>query len=84
MRAALIIVAFLSGCAISPEQRADSLIARFGPVCDRLGFDRNTDAWRNCVLQQGGIAQSNAAAYNAAMQRSRTTCTTYGAQTTCN
>ena len=73
----------LAGCAITPEQRAERMVSRFGPVCDKLGFQPDSDAWRNCVLQQSGIAQSNAAAFNAAMQNRSRTCSTYGANTTC-
>ena len=47
----------LSGCA-TPEQRAvqqqqniDRMISTYGPACERLGFQGNTDAWRNCILQ---------------------------------
>lgn len=84
MRYAVVLL-LLAGCAITPEQRAATMISRFGPVCDKLGFQPNTDGWRNCVLQQAGIAQSSAATFNAAMQQSRPrTCTTIGGTTTCN
>jgi len=48
--------ASLAGCA-SPAQQAavmeremDRMIVVYGPACERLGFSKNTDAWRNCVL----------------------------------
>jgi hypothetical protein len=47
----------LAGCA-TPEQRAeqvakevDNMIATYGPACERLGYSRNDDNWRNCVLR---------------------------------
>ncbi|CAN5161343.1 hypothetical protein BH11PSE11_BH11PSE11_17620 [soil metagenome] len=46
----------LGGCA-TPEQRAADLereVAQmmqiYAPACEHLGFQRNTDAWRNCIL----------------------------------
>lgn len=82
MRYAVVLL-LLAGCAITPEDRAERMISRFGPVCDKLGFQAESDAWRNCVLQQAGIAQQNAAAYSAAIQQRQRTCHTYGATTTC-
>jgi hypothetical protein len=38
----------LSGCA-TPEQWAGDVIAAYGPYCDKLGYQRDTDAWRQCV-----------------------------------
>lgn len=65
----------LSGCA-TPEQRAERQIQVLGPYCDKLGFQRDTDGWRNCV-------QTQANQRGAAVQRSMT-CTTLGSTTTCN
>ncbi|TFW02989.1 hypothetical protein E4K72_13300 [Oxalobacteraceae bacterium OM1] len=49
--------ALLTACA-TPEQRAashlsdvDQLVAEYGPACDKLGYARNSDPWRNCLLQ---------------------------------
>jgi hypothetical protein len=39
---------FLSGCA-TPEQWAGEVMAAYGPYCDKLGYQRDTDAWRQCV-----------------------------------
>jgi hypothetical protein len=59
MRAMIIVVAsvLLTACA-TPEQRAayhasevDSLVQEYGAACDKLGFNRNSDQWRNCILQ---------------------------------
>lgn len=32
------------------EREMDRMIAVYGPACERLGFSKNTDVWRNCVL----------------------------------
>lgn len=47
----------LASCA-TPEQRAlqqeqyiDTMITVYGTACEKLGFHRDTDVWRNCVLQ---------------------------------
>ena len=41
----------LSGC-VTAEQRAARITAEYGPYCDKLGYPRNTDAWRNCIQAQ--------------------------------
>ncbi len=38
----------LAGCA-SAEQRAAEVLAAYGPYCEKLGYQKNTDAWRQCV-----------------------------------
>lgn len=45
------------GCT-TPEQRAadmqaemSSMMYVYGPACAKLGYQSNTDQWRNCVLQ---------------------------------
>ena len=48
----------LAGCAtLTPEQRAERIAAemetlkqQYGPACDRLGYARDSDGWRNCLL----------------------------------
>jgi hypothetical protein len=49
--------ALLSACA-SPQQQAaderekvDQMMAVYGPACSKLGYQEQTDPWRNCVLQ---------------------------------
>lgn len=79
----VLVLLVLAGCA-TPEQRAERIMAVFGPMCDKLGFQRDTDPWRNCVLQQAGAQQQSGAALYGAMQQSRPrTCTTVGATTQC-
>lgn len=47
----------LAGCT-TPQERAarnqadmDRIIVEYGPACTRLGYQPNSDVWRNCVLQ---------------------------------
>jgi hypothetical protein len=47
----------LAACA-SPQQRAaqmqaemDRIMTEYGPACAKLGYQPNSDAWRNCVIQ---------------------------------
>ncbi len=49
--------AVLSGCA-TPQERAaraqadvEQMMQQYGPACRRLGYQENSDQWRNCVLQ---------------------------------
>ncbi|MEO7496824.1 MAG: hypothetical protein ABIT83_01265 [Massilia sp.] len=57
------VIPILAGCLLlgactTPEQRAirmqaemDRIMATYGPACTKLGFQTNSDQWRNCVLQ---------------------------------
>lgn len=69
-----LIVLLLVGCAATPEERAEKMIATHGPVCDRIGFKRDTESWRNCVVQQESGRQSGGGGV----------CTKFGATTVCN
>ena len=47
----------LAGCAVTAEERAaqvqadvDRMIATYGPACDKLGYKRDEDKWRDCVM----------------------------------
>ncbi len=47
----------LAGCT-TPQERAarmqadmDRIIVEYGPACSRLGYQANSDPWRNCLLQ---------------------------------
>jgi hypothetical protein len=52
MRTAIVCAAagFLlaAGCATVDEQAAQ-VVAAYGPYCDKLGYQPNTDAWRLCI-----------------------------------
>lgn len=58
MRTSLLILTLaLTACA-TPQERAARYQADmerdmtiYGPACSRLGYQVNSDAWRNCVLQ---------------------------------
>ena len=39
---------FQAGCA-SVDEQAAQVLATFGPYCDKLGYQPNTDAWRLCI-----------------------------------
>jgi hypothetical protein len=49
-------LAALGGCMTTAERSAqmqaeiDQMVAVYGPACEKLGFQANTDPWRNCVL----------------------------------
>lgn len=55
MMAAAVIA--LAGCATPAEQAArmeremGRLVQVYGPACQKLGFQAETDPWRNCVLR---------------------------------
>jgi hypothetical protein len=58
------IAAFLAGCTTTPaeqaartQQEADRMRVVYGPACERLGFTRDTDPWRHCVM---GLNQKEA------------------------
>jgi hypothetical protein len=50
-------VLLLAACT-TPQERAarmqadmDRIVVEYGPACVRLGYQANSDQWRNCVLQ---------------------------------
>lgn len=58
MRSYIIVLILLTGCAtVTPEQRAAHLIAAYAPLCETLGYERRSEAWAGCIIQQ----QANAA-----------------------
>lgn len=64
-------VLFLSACVhqrqqMTPEQQADAIIANFGPICEKLGYQPYTDPWRGCVLSRYDSAMQEASARRAA------------------
>ncbi len=48
---ALACVVVLAGC-VTAEQQADLDIAEFSPYCEKLGYERNSDKWRDCILSK--------------------------------
>ena len=55
--AASLLVMFLAGCATQEERAAavqrdvDDMIRVYGPGCEKLGFQSDTDPWRECILR---------------------------------
>lgn len=53
----LLSVLLLSACATSPAERSarmqaevDEMIQVYGPACERLGYAKDSERWRDCVL----------------------------------
>lgn len=53
----LALLSGLSACSTPAERAArvqrevEGMIQVYGPACDRLGFTRDTDPWRECILR---------------------------------
>ena len=54
----LFLIALLAGCAMTPAEReaqmqreVDRMIQTYGPMCDKLGYTRDSDPWRDCVVK---------------------------------
>ena len=51
------LLVFVAGCATPAERAAqmereiDEMIVVYGPACERLGFGRDSDPWRDCILR---------------------------------
>lgn len=52
-------VFLLAGCASNPaaeQARATKLMEYkmqvYGPACEKLGFEKNTDKWRECIQRE--------------------------------
>lgn len=39
------------GCA-TPADKARQAVERQGPYCEAMGFQSNTDGWRDCIQRQ--------------------------------
>ena len=58
MRTFIVLIAagFLTGCATQADRMAqaqrevDEMIAVYGPACEKLGYKRDSDQWRECIL----------------------------------
>ena len=33
------------------QREVDEMIATYGPACEKLGYQRDADPWRDCVLR---------------------------------
>ncbi len=54
---AILLVFLLQGCA-TPEERAarvqaevEEMIKVYGPACEKLGYAKDSDPWRECILR---------------------------------
>jgi hypothetical protein len=47
----------VTGCATQAERAAaiqaqvDDMIKVYGPACEKMGFTKDTDPWRDCILR---------------------------------
>lgn len=55
----LYLIVLLAGCASNPvaeQEQATNLMAYkiqvYGPACEKLGFVKDTDAWRECIQRE--------------------------------
>lgn len=53
------LLVILSGC-VTQEQRAADVLAAYGPYCEKLGYTRDTDAWRQCVQAEDAASEMRA------------------------
>jgi len=53
----VLLLAALPGCMTQAERAAavqaevDDMIKVYGPACEKLGYAKDTDPWRNCILR---------------------------------
>jgi hypothetical protein len=79
----LIVLLLLQGCALHEQMIADRISAK-GPTCEKLGFQKDTDPYRQCQIQLYQTEQANSAAAIGLIQQSRpVTCRTVGNTTNC-
>lgn len=55
----LVVMLVLAACA-TPQDKAAAVIARHAPYCEGLGFTRNTDAWRQCIIDRERAREADA------------------------
>jgi hypothetical protein len=83
MRYLLILTALLAGCA-TPEQRAEKDIAKYAPYCEKLGYEKQGDKWRECIRAEAADDKAARSRASSAIIQSRPkTCQTVGNTTTC-
>lgn len=76
LAAALVLFAALAACmtpaerAAQMEREVDEMIQIYGPACEKLGYTRDTDKWRDCVL---GLSAKDDARYGRYDRRPTTT-----------
>jgi hypothetical protein len=57
MRSLTLLAALMLTACATPEQQAaqkqaeiDQMVRIYGPACAKLGYQPNSDQWRNCIL----------------------------------
>lgn len=78
-RFSLLAMLVLAGCARQPMS-PERIIETYAPICDQLGFERNTDPWRNCILSRYDAARADRARRAAGSS----SCTFVGSTMICN
>ncbi|AMO99380.1 putative lipoprotein [Collimonas arenae] len=67
----LALTALLAGCATEAERAAqaqrdvDEMVRVYGPACQRLGYQSDSNQWRDCVLRMD--TKNNTERYPATM-----------------
>ena len=64
----LMAIVLLAGCAtISPAERsarkqreAEEMLVVYGPACERLGYPKDSNEWRDCVLSMANQEEMKA------------------------
>lgn len=53
------ILALVAGCATDPAtqqkyalQQMEYKLQVYGPACEKLGFEKDTDSWRTCIQRE--------------------------------
>jgi hypothetical protein len=47
----LLVIVLLTGCATQTrEQHAARMVAKASPYCEAIGYQKNSDPWKECVL----------------------------------
>lgn len=77
----LIVLLLLQGCALHEQMISDRIAAK-GPICEKMGFQKDTDPYRQCQLQLYHTDQANANAAMGFISRPKT-CTAVGATVSC-
>lgn len=53
----VLLIAALAGCMTQAERIAaekaevDEMVKVYGPACEKLGYAKDTDPWRDCILR---------------------------------
>ena len=63
--ALLALLITLTGCAMTPEQHVVHMLKTYGPACQKLGFEADSDANRQCMLQMDARQQAEDARISA-------------------